>query len=183
MSWEELNLGFSGYGLAAVFYLLFGLLLLTSWRGRLQGGLLLMAVLVSTLWAGFSALQAGFRVVPSHLLWSLESLRLLFWLLFLVRLLEMQAAGTPQRRRFLVWLRWSVVGCCLLLLLPLEDLTGSLPFKPLSAAPDLRLLLHVVLIITGLALIEQIYRNTPWEQRWGIKYLTLGVGTLLVIDF
>jgi putative PEP-CTERM system histidine kinase len=32
-------------------------------------------------------------------------------------------------------------------------------------------------------LVEQIYRNTPSEQRWAIKYLCVGVGGLFAYDF
>jgi len=183
MPWNEFNLGLSGYGLAAVSYLLFSALLLTSWRGRLQGGLLFAACLVSAVWAGLSAIKAGYYAVPSYLLWSLESLRALFWLVFLVRLLEMQAAGTAQRKRMLGWLRRLIIAFCLLLLLPLEGIFAGFGLVLAQGMPDPRLLFHVLLVIAGLALTEQVYRNTPWEQRWGIKYLALGVGTLLVIDF
>ncbi|MES9848221.1 MAG: XrtA/PEP-CTERM system histidine kinase PrsK [Candidatus Thiodiazotropha sp.] len=37
--------------------------------------------------------------------------------------------------------------------------------------------------ITGLTLIEQLYRSTRPEMRWAVKYLYLGMGVLFVYDF
>jgi putative PEP-CTERM system histidine kinase len=31
--------------------------------------------------------------------------------------------------------------------------------------------------------VEQIYRNTPWQHRWGIKFLCFGLGSLFAYDF
>ena len=42
---------------------------------------------------------------------------------------------------------------------------------------------HVLLAVAGLVLVEQIYRNTPLDQRWAIKFLCIGVGGLFVYDF
>jgi putative PEP-CTERM system histidine kinase len=181
MSLAGLDLGVIGYGVAALFYLVLTLLLLTSWRGRLQGALLTLLSLVSTVWAIASSLQAAQRLLPAVLTWTLEALRMLLLLLFLLRLLEMQGEGRPARRLWLRGVRFATLAVCLLVL-PLSGLMpaglGMLPW----ALPDLRLTVQVLLAVTGLALVEQVYRNTPWEHRWGIKYLCIGLGTLLAYD-
>lgn len=41
---------------------------------------------------------------------------------------------------------------------------------------------HVIFSITGLVLIEQVYRNTPLNQRWNIKFLCLGLSLIFTID-
>ena len=41
----------------------------------------------------------------------------------------------------------------------------------------------MLLAVAGLVLVEQIYRNTPLDQRWAIKFLCIGVGGLFVYDF
>ena len=46
-----------------------------------------------------------------------------------------------------------------------------------------RLVLDLLTAIAGLVLVEQVFRNTPWQHRWGIKYLCLGVGGLFAFDF
>jgi putative PEP-CTERM system histidine kinase len=171
------NLGFIGYSTASLAFLLLTVLLSTSWRGRLQGGLLVMITLVCSLWALASALQAGFRLVPGYLIWFLEVLRIALILVFFIRLLELQAEGKVHRRRWLRRARLTITGVCVLLL-PWE---AWLP--PPQRLPDPRLIAQILLTVAGLALVEQVYRNTPWEHRWGIKYLCLGLGTVLTFDF
>jgi hypothetical protein len=40
----------------------------------------------------------------------------------------------------------------------------------------------LLISLTGLLLIEQLYRNSPPESRWGIKALALGLGGLFTYD-
>ena len=49
-----MNLESLSYGVAALAFFILSLLLLTSWRGHLQGALLVAATVVTTLWAGES---------------------------------------------------------------------------------------------------------------------------------
>ncbi|MHB9103298.1 MAG: XrtA/PEP-CTERM system histidine kinase PrsK, partial [Sulfuricella sp.] len=37
--------------------------------------------------------------------------------------------------------------------------------------------------VIGMILVEQIYRNTPAKQRWGIKFACLGIGGVFAYDF
>ena len=59
------ELGVLSYGVAAVGWLVLLLLLLTSWRGRLQGGLLVTATLISLSWALRAAYDAGGEEIDS----------------------------------------------------------------------------------------------------------------------
>ena len=40
----------------------------------------------------------------------------------------------------------------------------------------------LLMAVCGLALIEQVYRNSRREYRWSLKYLLLGLGALFVYD-
>ncbi len=42
---------------------------------------------------------------------------------------------------------------------------------------------HLAQAIIGLLLLEQLYRNTPAQERWGIKFFCLGVGGMFAYDF
>lgn len=172
-------IGALGYAAAALLMALLGVLLLTTWRGRLQGGLFLLAVLVSGLWAGLLAWQLWQGGVPVRLLWLLEGLRALCWLLFLLRMLG-QLPGDLARR--LRPLRLGAILGMLALLLPLEDWWARLATVAGVPFVDLRLLIQVLLAVAGLFLIEQLFRATPWQHRWGIKYLCLGLGGLFAFD-
>jgi putative PEP-CTERM system histidine kinase len=48
---------------------------------------------------------------------------------------------------------------------------------------DPRLLLHIIFAIIGLVLVEQLYRNSPQEQRWQIKFTCVAVGGIFIFDF
>jgi len=107
-----------GYGASGALFLLLSLVLLTGWRGRLQGGLLVAATLTTALWAAILAAQAAWHRVPVEGLWAVEALRDLAWILFLVRLLRLQAGADARRGRVLRWTRLGAVALTLLLLLP-----------------------------------------------------------------
>jgi len=173
-----------GYGLAALLFALLTLLLLTSWRGRLQGGLLVLATLVSALWASALAVQSGFGGLSGELLWAAESMRGLVWIAFLGGLIMPMLDVTRGYGRFMRLVRNAALGLCVLLALPIEDLhriAGELPsWLDLVVV---RFLGHLLVAVVGLALIEQLYRNMPPDQRWGIKHLCLGLGAMFAYDF
>ena len=176
-------IGVFGYGLCALLFALLGMVLLTGWHGRLQGGLLVFAVFTSALWAGLLAWQAASYTLPIEWIWICEALRNLAWVLFLIRLLELQAAGHRARKRLLRWVRLGALVVTLLLVLPLN---GFLAWAQLWVRVDLgalRLVCALLTAVAGLVLIEQVFRNTPWQHRWGVKYLCLGVGGLFAFDF
>ncbi|MGB5833307.1 MAG: PEP-CTERM system histidine kinase PrsK, partial [Thiohalocapsa sp.] len=175
------NIGAIGYALAALLMAILGALLLTTWRGRLQGALLLSAVAASTIWALLMAVQAQWQSVPVEFVWAAEALRLLAWLLFLMRLLDLLHPGSDSRTKVL---RWVVIFVCVVLMLPFEvQLRAWLPTAMSRQVGSLRLIALVVLIVVGLFLVEQVYRNTPWQHRWGIKFLCFGLGALFAYDF
>lgn len=180
-------LGVFGYGLCALLFSLLGIILLTGWRGRLQGALLVFAVFGTALWAGFLAAQVAWHTIPLPLIRTLEALRNLAWFLFLIRLLDLQGGGRGDSNRLLGWWRLAALALTLLLVLPLEDFLALLPgwnqwWDDWNLPPP-RLTLELLAVVAGLVLVEQVFRNTPWQHRWGIKFLCLGVGGLFAFDF
>jgi putative PEP-CTERM system histidine kinase len=73
-----------------------------------------------------------------------------------------------------------MAAAALLLSLPLASFPVGIP-QPLLR--DLTLMVWVALAITGLLLVEQIYRNAKSEQRWSIKYLCFALGAIFAYDF
>jgi hypothetical protein len=175
--------GAVGYGVAAILFLFLAVLLLTGWRGRMQGGLLVAASFTTAVWAGGLALQAGWHSLPVHWLWVLEALRDLVWVMFLLAVLEIQLEATPRLRRIFLGLRLTGLLLAGLLVLPFEDLGASQLALPGIDFATLRLALQVLFPVAVLVLLEQVYRNTPWEHRWGVKFLCLGIGGLFAYDF
>ncbi len=170
------DFGFLGFAIAAFLFLVLSLLLATSWRGRLQGGLLLLAAIVSTVWAALFALQSGYRVVPAWLIWGSEAAKNLVWCGFLIGLLSEMARAGGVSTRFYRLLAAVAVFASVLLVLPDRLI-------PLFIFIDVRYLGQVIIAVVGMMLVEQLYRNTAPEQRWGIKYLCFGLGSMFAFDF
>jgi putative PEP-CTERM system histidine kinase len=54
---------------------------------------------------------------------------------------------------------------------------------PPERAIETSFLGYVLLTVSGLFLVENLYRNTRPEQRWGIKFLCLGIGGIFAYEF
>ncbi len=177
------TIGAFGYALVAGLSGLFALLLLLSWRGRLQGMLLVVAVLINALWAAALAVQATWKILPIEIIWVLEAVRALAWILFLMRLLDVQLQERQRSLHLLRWVRRAVIVASVLLCLPFEPWAASLMPDAFEAVLQARLFGHVALAVVGLVLVEQIYRNTLWQFRHDIRFLCFGLGALFGLEF
>ena len=178
-----INLGSLSYGSAALAFAVLSLLLLTSWRGRLQGGLLVVVSAVSLSWAAvITALQLGVTAFLP-LAGVLEVVRVLAWALFLLKLLNpgggWRALFSGRRSGWV----WALLGlsAVLLVLVAMPFVAG----EPLvqSLGVDARILGQILMAVAGLVLVEQLFRNTRPDRRWAIKYLCFGLGGLFAYDF
>ncbi|HFD91986.1 MAG TPA: PEP-CTERM system histidine kinase PrsK [Gammaproteobacteria bacterium] len=171
------ELGLYSYGSAALAFLVLSLLLLTSWRGRAQGAILAFAAFVTCIWAGVLALFSTARLGDAGLPRLVELLKYVAWYVFLFRLLR---AGNVREFRVLTLL---LSGLCAVLagLYLFALFHGRLP--DVVGENRLTALGNALLAVGGLVLVEQLFRNTPEAQRWGIKYLCLGVGGMFAYDF
>ena len=154
-----------------------GGLLLTGWRGRMQGGLLVVAVSVTLLWCGLHAVWAGWDVPSARVLQVVEPLHFVVWVVFLHGLLN-RAQKRVGLVAALVYLLAAVMVFVPLLAPYFPD-----TFPLGDVAPKYSFLGYVLLSVAGLFLIENLYRNTRPEQRWGIKFLCLGIGGMFAYDF
>ncbi len=170
-----------GYGLAGLLYALLGLLLLTTWRKPGGNQVLLVAVWASAVWAAVLAVQAQASTLSVAVVWALEVIRPLLWLVFLFALLQPLAQDHPGYRRTLNVMRASSVALGLLMLISLFGESAPLPgdWPPVHW----RLIGHLLFAVAGLILVEQVFRNSPLEHRWTLKYLCFGLGSLFAYDF
>lgn len=162
-------------------YLALSVLLIVGWQGHTIGRWLIAACAMMALWSGMIAAQERLGMFPVALVWTLEALHSFAWLLFLWKLLNRGEAAEGVTKSVFIY-RWGQSATALLLayiwLSPyLQHLYPSL-FKPAH-----QLLGHVGLVVSGLVLVEQIYRNTRTNERWRIKLLCLALGTLFVYEF
>lgn len=173
-----------GHALTALLFAVLSVLLLTSWRGRLQGALLLISTSTTAVWAVLVALQAAYRSIPVDVIWTVEVVRNLVWLNFVVRLLEPFTEGSRVYVAMLRYIRFGALLLGVVLMGSLIDIDWPAVSlgEPRSTA-EFRLIGQLLFAVLGMALVEQLFRNTPEEHRWGIKHLCIGLGTMFVYDF
>ena len=178
------SIGAISYGTATVAFLVLSLVMLTSWRGRLQGALLASAAVTTVVWAGAATWQAANGAPSIMIVPLLEVLRDVSWFAFLLRLLMPSPGFRSLMNDWRMSLSLIVIALCVaaLLFVLLYPAMFAAPL-PLALVLDLRMLGYLMLSVVGLALVEHLYRNTLVERRWAIKYLCLGVGGLFAYDF
>jgi putative PEP-CTERM system histidine kinase len=169
------------YTLAAVAYLVLAVLLLTSWRGRLHGVVLPFACLLSVLWAAALAYEASQGRSLSLLTDILEIARNAGWSAFLITLLGLNRDGffTGKMNPAMSIIVALYVGCVIAAFYA----HGNFSFSPAQADFTNSIIASVAMAVLGMILVEQLYRNTPVKQRWGIKFACLGIGGIFAYDF
>lgn len=169
-----MDVAVGGYGFAALAYCGFGLYLYLAWRGGRPGGALLVAAVLSAVWAlscvialrlPYSTLQVAAAL--------LDIGRGAAWYAFLLILLQ------PLGGERVLWPRVcaaaAVAAQLLVVLLMLSGLLGENANRLLITAS----LANAVL---GLVLVEQLYRSIPSISRWGLKPLCLALGAGYIFE-
>ena len=175
-------IGAVSYGLAAVAFLLLTLLLVASWRGRAKGALLMAAAVMSVLWATLVAYEFAVDRVGSTWWAVLEIVRNAAWFAFFSSLLTPQNQFTTDSSPIAKWFpRALALVCVAMLAATLLAPLSSQNLESLRASTEI--FGRIILAVAGMALVEFVYRNARQDQRWGIKFLCLGVGGLFAYDF
>ncbi|MET0002356.1 MAG: XrtA/PEP-CTERM system histidine kinase PrsK [Candidatus Thiodiazotropha sp.] len=179
-----MSIGIIGYAISATLFLLFSVMLVTSWRGRIEGIYLLTASVTTACWAlAAVALQVDESVLTRTVYQIFEIARNIAWFVFLFRLLFnlQKASGNNLRNLAYIPIAILIGSTVLIVVEPISQLfpmpigTDGFASYPLVG--------YLGFAITGLTLIEQLYRSTRPEMRWAVKYLYLGMGVLFVYDF
>ena len=170
--------GVVSYSAAGMLFLAFSVLLVTSWRGRRQGGLLLLASTLSAAWGLALATESILPRISVPIAFLAEALRDGAWLAFLLGLIDRSGRtgriGWAVRLGHAIWIV-SVVG---IVTLAVWHWRAGLP----NAATLSLFTLLFLPSLAGIVAVEQIYRNLPQEQRWALKYLCLGLGGMFAYD-
>ncbi|SEP41225.1 XrtA/PEP-CTERM system histidine kinase PrsK [Nitrosovibrio sp. Nv6] len=173
----------ASYSIAAVAYFVLAILLLTSWRGRLHGIVLPVACLLSALWASLLASRATHDLALSLLTDMLEILRNAGWSAFLITLLGLyrqEDSPFPKMNPAMAAIVALYTGCIIAAFYS----HGNFDFSSHETIDFINNIVgSLVMAILGMILVEQLYRNTPVKQRWGIKFACLGIGGIFAYDF
>ena len=167
--------GAISYAVVGVSYATLSVMLLISWRGKHPGGYLIVACLISAVWAIMLSVQTANAYVPITAVFTIEVLRDGAWLTFLIALAAQ--IGVSRQVRYLmhaVWISVLIAGIVWWL--------GQDYFGPTINIGAVAIPGGLAMALAGLLLIEQLYRNSPPQLRWSIKPLALGVGGLFAYD-
>ena len=178
-----LSVGVVSYSACVVFFLALAAMLATRWRGRFGGFYLLAAVITSAVWAVTMMLFASNpTIMPFGFVAVIDTLRALVWLTLIWRLIEgpghaQVKSAVPATLRKVFFGTWiGVLGVNLLVYL----------YGLVTGDQDLRLIMFIAtgfsLALAALIMVEQLYRNTPQQGRWTIKFFCLAVGGLFAYD-
>ncbi len=169
--------GLTTYIASGIAFAGLSVLLATSWRGRIYGGLLLFATSVTAIWAFLLALNTR-HPVPMHSLYLAELCRDAAWLTFLVGVIRLLGKNSATRvLRWGIHVLWAVI---LIGSLVLAGLAG--PGLDTITSKNAFIVSAFLLSLGALILVEQLYRNATVAQRRELKYLCLGIGGLFVYD-
>ena len=175
-------LGVISHSIGAGAYLVLGLLLLTAWRGRLQGGILVGVVLVSSVWCAAVAVHAAAGTPSTRLITVLELCRDVGWFMFGFKILRVATSTSPSSHWYL-WIEWGAYTLCLATVVAISSGETTYPGGAGLPSSGYVVLGFLCVSIVGWVLVEQIYRNTRREHRWAVKFLCLGVGAAFAYDF
>ncbi len=180
-----MNLGIFSYLGATVAFAFFTILLLFSLRS-LQGRMLFGVVTTSTVWAALAVKITipeadDDAVITAYQ--AFEVLRYIAWYIFLLRLFDPAASQASAQaesfRKFVkLVLPVSVVFAGMVMVNDVFDLPDAIP-----SLQTLGIIGHIFLALFGLAIIEQLLRNTSSRHLWAIKYLFIGAGGIFAFDF
>ena len=167
-----------GYGLAGIVFLVLGLLLVTSFRGRAQGSMLLVAVIVTVVWGWGLAYDGLAPGLSASRIFVLEFTFDGAWLLFVAALLS-GSIGTAQ-----IWfVRFGGVLIVAVILATGAVLEYQMQSSGSGGGSGSVIVLGSLLTsLFGLVSVEQIYRNARVAQRRGLKYLCVGLGGIFAYD-
>ena len=182
---SQINIGFFSYATAFVAFAILSALFISSWRGSKFGTSFILASLASTVWAILSGFQALSSNVETWILQLAELFRDSSWCLLLLSILGAKIATenryTQQLRvvRFVLLVLLIAIAIVILFtrfnLLPIPSFEVQLS--------NILLIIWISLSVFCLLLVEQIFRNSNTSERWGIKYLCLGLGLIFAYDF
>jgi putative PEP-CTERM system histidine kinase len=169
-----------GYALACLCFGLLSVWAALAWRGRPHAPMLSAAALLSS--AFFASVFASIALKGSStvMLESFELLRSAGWCLLLMRIIaanrDQEIIGKPAISSGVATL-FGIIFLVTAGLYLFPDLIQE------ADAMSIRAAARVIIAIAGMALVEQLYRNTPTDGRWGVKFACFGIGAMFAYDF
>ncbi|WP_417317486.1 XrtA/PEP-CTERM system histidine kinase PrsK [Emcibacter sp.] len=179
------EIGFYTYALAAGGFLLLAAILLTTSRKKISATQkwLVFVLIINVIWAVVHTLNYLPGNSSGLFLTLVDFLRNSSWIFLLVHLMFniWCAQGNEKLARKIG--RIYGIGFGILLTIELLTVGGKAGWSDIVIPAKVNLYENLFVAILVLLLVENVYRSTAEENRWGIRYLCLALGTLYVFDF
>ena len=177
------SIAFTSYAVCAAGFLVLSLLLLTRWRTHANARATAIAAIATTAWATAIAVNT-LSTTPLFLANELlELCRDGAWTYLLIQLHGAFKTDCPPR---VANLKTSVKASAALYL----AITAATCYVFLKGGDANRMVAlssgifaRMALAVIGMLMVEQLYRNAPTRERWGIKFACMGIGGLFAYDF
>lgn len=168
--------GLLGHLGAAVGYLLLTLLVVWWEHRTLAAVMLAIASLAMCFWGAAGAYDIYRGIGIGWIGQVLEILRSCAWIILLLSLLYWIPA--VQRSSWAV----AIVGICMCVAV-LTMMFGADDFGDAGLGYEAVILGHLIIPLIGLALVENLFRNSPQTHAWSFKHLCFGAGAIFAYDF
>jgi len=143
---------------------------------------IVVTLLLSVIWSGYTVFVLQNEVFYIQDTFPLESLRNLAWFFLLRVLISKQQFNSQYYLLHNTW-RTPVVFFVIIIIALLEGVSQLRYQVQEIIGFDFRLFAHIGFALIGLMMVEQLYRNAMPDQRWGNKFICLGLASLFVFDF
>ena len=166
-----MSISLIGYSITALAYFIFLAVLLTDKRRGKTKTTFLIAAFLSFVWAAVVAIDASYgdRIQLSP---PVETLKNIAWLALLFGMIESVYFNKAAKHRALI----SRAIILFLVLVFAYTLLLSLAISPLPDDVNNTLfVIQLLFALSGVVLVEQLFRNIKQEQRWAVKYLCFGL--------
>ncbi len=178
-----INLALAAYVVCSVAYLFLSLVLLIGWKGKKEGGLLLLASLLTLAWGvtGFFVTATGGKLILIALIIEVvRNIAILAFLLALLKKVTCKRVDDDVKVSSYFYTVLLISGAVSLYALGV-DLTTVFTGALNTISPSMAG--HLAMSVLVLALLEQLYRNTDSEKRWGIRYICFAYAGIFVYEF
>lgn len=178
----EAGTGLASYAAAAVAFCFLLILLIFSGLRSSTARWLSLTCLISALWAGSQAVAYGWGGISWLIARNLEVLHAVAWVLFLGGL----------ARSSISWLRskasqrlfQGLLGSVVMVLVVITSIVGTAPEHQLPVLIfRADMIAHIAIAVSGLVLLENLFRRVSADTVWGLKFLVFGCGTIFCYQF
>ena len=178
------NASLISYTSAAILYLALFIRSIPNFKTGISNKLIALASLLTFFWFSILALQINHNLFDVVIYQSLEVLKFASWIAVLLSILYTASHQTLIRNRILLYLTVSAFAINSVLL-SVTITRPLLEYDQLNFIYGAKfyLICLTTLSVLGLALVEQVMRNTHKDRLWNIKFLCLAIGCMFAYDF